>query len=611
MKTEKFVEDPETEKEAPTRMKWNRSLDFLLSLIGYGVGIGNIWRFPYLCAKNGGAVFLIPYAVFMITLALPLTFLELSLGQYSGKSTYDVWDLCPAFRGLGAAATVFSTINSMYFNMILAWILYYLVHSFMSPLPWTTCDNWWNTDTCIVKTVKEVALNSSINGTDQTFTYGLNQTYGINETGYLINENIFSVVNSTNISVKHFTASEEFWNHNVLRISAGLGDFGTMQWHLVVAMAVGWLMIFGCIVKGVKTVGKVVYVTATLPYVFITIILVRAVTLPGAIDGIKFYIIPDISKLANVQVWIQALMQIFFSMGIGWGGFTTMASYNKFNNNILRDTVIYCCIGEGTSFYAGFVVFSVLGFMSHKTGSLVEDIVNTGPGLAFITYPEALSQLPLPQLWAVLFFLMLLFVSIDSMFVSVEVVITTLTDLIPNLTSKTRLMVTASTCFLMSLFTLVYTTQNGIYIFQLVDWYMAALTLFSITILESFVVGWLYGADRYLDDLEMMLGKRPPVIFKYLWRFLNPILLTVVLIFTLVKYQPPTYGDYVYPNYAPALGWIIALASCLPIPIWLVKDIINRKGPLKRRIKTAFEPNKNWGPAKDYKLTYDTSETTL
>ncbi|KAK6182344.1 hypothetical protein SNE40_010053 [Patella caerulea] len=97
------------------------------------------------------------------------------------------------------------------------------------------------------------------------------------------------------------------------------------------------------------------------------------------------------------------------------------------------------------------VVFSVLGFMSHKTGSLVEDIVNTVPGLAFITYPEALSRLPLPQLWAVLFFLMLLFVSIDSMFVSVEVVITTLTDLIPNLTSKTRLMVTASTCFLMCL----------------------------------------------------------------------------------------------------------------------------------------------------------------
>ncbi|KAK6182355.1 hypothetical protein SNE40_010063 [Patella caerulea] len=596
IKPESNVEIPIT---GPTRMKWGHNLEFLLSLIGYGVGIGNIWRFPYLCAKNGGAVFLIPYAVFMITLAFPLSFLELSLGQYSGKSTYDVWDLCPAFRGLGAAATAFSTINSMYFNMILAWILYYLVHSFMSPLPWTTCDNWWNTDTCIVKTVKETALNSSYNGTDQTFN------------GFDMNSSIFSNLNSTNNSVKHYTASEEFWNHNVLRISDGLGDFGTMQWHLVVAMVVGWLMIFGCIVKGVKTVGKVVYVTATLPYVFITIILVRAVTLPGAIDGIKFYIIPDISKLANVQVWIQALMQIFFSMGIGWGGFTTMASYNKFNNNILRDTIIYCCIGEGTSFYAGFVVFSVLGFMSHKTGSLVEDIVNTGPGLAFITYPEALSQLPLPQLWAVLFFLMLLFVSIDSMFVSVEVVITTLTDLIPNLTSKTRLMVTASTCFIMTLFTLVYTTQNGIYIFQLVDWYMAALSLFLITILESFVIGWVYGADRYLDDLEMMLGRRPPAIFKYLWRFLNPILLTVVLIFTLVKYQPPTYGDYVYPNYASALGWIIALLSCIPIPIWFVKDILSREGPIKQRIKSSFEPNEDWGPAKDYKATYDTTETAM
>ncbi|XP_050406480.1 sodium- and chloride-dependent GABA transporter 1 [Patella vulgata] len=304
-------------------------------------------------------------------------------------------------------------------------------------------------------------------------------------------------------------------------------------------------------------------------------------------------------------------MQIFFSMGIGWGGFTTMASYNKFNNNILRDSIIYCIVGEGTSFYAGFVVFSVLGFMSHKTGSNVSDIVKTGPGLAFITYPEALSQLPLPQLWAVLFFLMLLFVAIDSMFVSVEVCVTTVTDLIPNIKSRARLMVTAGTCFLMFLFTLIYTTQAGIYIFQLVDWYMAAITLILITILESIVIGWMYGADRYLDDLQMMLGKRPSILFKYLWRFLNPLILILVLISTLVRYQPPTYGEYVFPPYASGIGWVIALSSAVPIPIWIGKEIMQRKGTLAQKIKASFKPNANWGPAKDYKLAYESSETEM
>ncbi|XP_055956918.1 sodium-dependent proline transporter [Patella vulgata] len=188
-----------------------------------------------------------------------------------------------------------------------------------------------------------------------------------------------------------------------------------MQWHLVLALIAAWVSIFLCIVKGVKSVGKVVYVTATFPYVIIVILFVRAVTLPGAIKGIEFYLIPDFSKLVDLQMWTEALLQLFFSLGMGWGGFITMASYNKFNNNILRDTVIYCVIGEGTSILAGFVVFSVLGFMSYETGLEIVDIIRTGPGLAFIAYPEALSQLPLPQLWAVLFFLMLLLVALDTM----------------------------------------------------------------------------------------------------------------------------------------------------------------------------------------------------
>ncbi|XP_050405144.2 sodium- and chloride-dependent glycine transporter 1 isoform X2 [Patella vulgata] len=302
---------------------------------------------------------------------------------------------------------------------------------------------------------------------------------------------------------------------------------------------------------------------------------------------------------------------MFFSMGMGWGVFITMASYNKFNHNVMRDTIIYCFAGEGTSFLAGFVVFSVLGFMSHETGLDIVDIIRTGPGLVFIAYPEALSQLPIPQLWAVLFFLMLTLVALDTMFVDVEVCVTTIVDLIPKPTARIRLIVTSSTCFCMFLVCLIYTTQAGIYVFQLADWYFAAITLHLITILECIAIGWIYGADRYFGDIELMLGKRPPILLKYIWCFIIPIILTVILLFTLIKYELPTYNDYHYPTYATGIGWFVAIISALPIPIWMVKEILGQKGTLVQRIKNSFKPNERWGPAKEYRLTNQYAESSI
>ena len=88
----------------------------------------------------------------------------------------------------------------------------------------------------------------------------------------------------------------------VLEKSSGLEEFGTVQWHLAVALVVAWILIFLCLMKGIKSVGKVVYVTALLPYVLLTVFLVKGLTLPGAMDGILFFIKPDFTRLLNGQV---------------------------------------------------------------------------------------------------------------------------------------------------------------------------------------------------------------------------------------------------------------------------------------------------------------------
>lgn len=122
----------------------------------------------------------------------------------------------------------------------------------------------------------------------------------------------------------------------MLNESDGIEDMGPVQWHLCLCLLAAWIVIFLCLIKGIKSSGKVVYFTATFPYFVLVILLIRAVTLPGAYEGITFYMVPDWSRLSDITVWEGAAVQIFFSLSVAGGGLITLASYNRFHNNILR-----------------------------------------------------------------------------------------------------------------------------------------------------------------------------------------------------------------------------------------------------------------------------------
>nr|XP_054599217.1 sodium- and chloride-dependent GABA transporter 3-like [Nothobranchius furzeri] len=144
------------------------------------------------------------------------------------------------------------------------------------------------------------------------------------------------------------------------------------------------------------------------------ILLIRGLTLPGAWDGIYYYLYPDITHLANLKVWIEAGSQVLFSYCLTTGTLNVLSSYNRYNNNCYKDCFWLCLLNSGTSFIAGFVVFSVLGFMAQKQGVTVDVVVDSGPGLAFIAYPQATALMPLPQFWSVCFFLMLVLLTVDT-----------------------------------------------------------------------------------------------------------------------------------------------------------------------------------------------------
>lgn len=146
--------------------------------------------------------------------------------------------------------------------------------------------------------------------------------------------------------------------------SNGLEYMGPVKPALALCVFGVFILVYFSLWKGVKSTGKAVWVTALAPYFVLVVLLVRGVTLDGAGDGIRYYLTPEWDKLMTTKVWIDAASQIFFSLGPGFGTLLALSSYNKFNNNCYRDALLTSSINCLTSFLAGFVIFSVLGYMA-------------------------------------------------------------------------------------------------------------------------------------------------------------------------------------------------------------------------------------------------------
>ncbi|XP_077470806.1 sodium- and chloride-dependent betaine transporter-like [Stigmatopora argus] len=128
------------------RGKWSNKREFILAVVGEIIGLGNVWRFPYLCFKNGGGVFLVPYVLFLVTCGIPIFFLEVSLGQLTGQGGITCWrKICPLLEGIGYGNLLIMLYTVMYYIVILAWAFLYFFSSFQSELPWASCNNTWNT----------------------------------------------------------------------------------------------------------------------------------------------------------------------------------------------------------------------------------------------------------------------------------------------------------------------------------------------------------------------------------------------------------------------------------------------------------------------------------
>ncbi|KAF5406404.1 Sodium- and chloride-dependent taurine transporter [Paragonimus heterotremus] len=515
------------------REQWKRKIDFLIACMGFSIGLGNVWRFPYLCYKNGGGAFLIPYFLSVFFAGIPLFLLEVALGQLMSKGPIAAWNICPLFRGIGCASTLINFMVNSYYTVILSWGVHYLFASFNSVLPWTRCDQWWNSPHCGQTT------NSSIA------------------------ENRTQVTNSSLLTSDPVT---EYWENRVLGLSSGIDQVGNIQWELALCLLLAWTVIFLCICKGIKTSGRVMYFTATSPYVFMIILLIRTSLLDGAKEGLRYYLQPDWSKLVDMMVWSDAGTQIFFSYALSLGALTALGSYNTFHHNSLRDCALFALINTLTSLLAGCVIFATLGNMALTSNVSIDLVAESGPGLAFVIYPKALGTMPGSPFWSVCFFLMLLLLGVDSMFGGVEGFVAAFADYLPRIHSSSlvRCLFVGSVCIVS---------------------YFVGLTMVTNV-----------SGRRFTQHMECMYGFSIGWLPQLFWCVITPVFTLILFVFSVIVYEELSYRragqlvPYQFPDWSVKLGWMMAGSSVLLVPITMFIQILTTPGSLVQRFRYLLQP---------------------
>ncbi|XP_060070627.1 sodium- and chloride-dependent glycine transporter 2-like [Ylistrum balloti] len=573
-----------------SKVKWSSRKEFIISLLGYSLGLTDIWRVPYLTYRNGGGAFLIPYIFFMLVCGIPLYFLEIMTSQFAGKGTWRVWDFCPLFRGLGITFLIINWIVGTYVMIQKPWIIQYIVASCSTELPWTTCDNEWNTNGCIQSShyARYLTTNASsiFNYSTEPSTYSAHVTL---------------VTDGGNGSrLVHTSSVEEFWNYKILDLSSGIDDIGRLNWKYILYLLACHVIIWLALVKSVQSIGKIMYVTTISPVVLTLIIWIRALTLPGATSGMVYFITPDFEHLANSRVWIEAAFMAFYTLGPAWGGLAMFGSHNKFSDNCFRDATIGTAMTVCYGLLNGLVIFSVIGVLSNESGIPIDNVITSGGfSLGFIAFPQAITYFPFPQVWAILFFIVLLLPGIDTQAIVMEPVLCVIEEVFPKTIGKRRIPLLTGMTVVTFICGIPLASQAGVYIFQLIDWYTATWSILLIAVTESIIFAWIYGGDRLSRDFFLMIGRPLPMFVRVSTAFITPTILMFLVVVSIFKYKPPTYGSYQYPDYAEGIGWCFALIPIIPSLIYMIWMIKNQNGSLKERFASLLTPSVYWEPSEE------------
>lgn len=437
----KKIFSPETKKADDGRDQWPSRLSFILAAMGGAVGLGNLLRYPSQVYNNYGLQWFIPYLMALFLLGIPVLILEIAIGQaYRGGCVVAYDHVNKRLKGLGLSLVFNGYVVVVYYVPILAWVMNYFRNSFQSPLPWQ----------------------------------GRNDEFYMRDVIANVDPIPGEIVNGSVVSYTQYPGS-------------GLvGE--TVGW-----TAFTWFIVWLCMHKGVGLTGRVVYFTMGLPVISIIILIGRGVSLPNAADGIRLYFATWRGEtLANGQIWQSACGQIFFSIGLGMGYFTSYASYNNKHQNVVQDALIISICNSLYEVLGCFAVFGVVGFIQ----LFPEQGVTLGSfTVAFLTYPAAVAEMPGAQFWSFLFFFTLMILGFSSAFALLDTAVTMICDSEFGKNWK-RVYVSTTAVLVSFLLSLMYCSEFGFYLLDAVDTWVNNMSLVFVVFSECVAATCIY---RYQD----------------------------------------------------------------------------------------------------------------
>ncbi len=480
------------------RERWSTRVHFLFAAIGSAIGLGNVWRFPYITYEYGGGAFLIPWMVGLIVMGVPWLMMEFGMGHYFQKGAPGV------FRGVGKKWE---------------WV------------------GWW-----------------------PVFVAFLIVAYYAVVMAWSIRYAIGSITLAWGKGAEGASGAGDYFYGTILHLSDGPGQLGAPVWSTLIILAAIWIILFFIMYKGPSVIGKVAIWTVSVPWALLVIILIRGLTLPGAVEGLNYYLTTDFKALGNVEVWFAALSQIAFTLSLGMAGMFAYGSFIAKKADITNNAFITSFANCATSFFAGFAVFSIVGFIMQALNIPIGEVSASGLGLAFVTFPVGISMIPAgAPIVGVLLFLTLFFLGIDSaFFLAHGGVITPIKDKFGVSGKKATLII----CTLGFVVGILFTTKGGLYWLDIVDRATAFYGLLITGAVASIVVGWKFGANKLRDHLNATSDIKVGPWWDWLLKIIVPAGLLFVAIYGgFMKDLASPYGGY--PLWAASMIWAILVVTLI------------------------------------------------
>jgi len=309
-------------------------------------------------------------------------------------------------------------------------------------------------------------------------------------------------------------------------------SLGNIRWSIVISLFVVWVAMYFSIFRGIGWIGKMAIWVVPLPCLMVLILTIRGLTLEGAVNGLEYYLEPNWESLKNVVVWRHAFGQVFFSMTVAFGVMITYASFLHRKSDINNNALIVGISNFAVSFIAGIAVFTTMGSLAVKQGVEISQVLDKsqGPGLAFVAFPAALSNLPATQFFSVLFFTALILLGLSSAFSMTESILASLCDK-TGWSSKWVLLALSVVGFGFGIF---FSTEGGLSWLGAIDNFVnGTWGIVLVGLVESIAIGWFYKLHVLRRHANARSDWQIGLWWEWLIKYIIPLILGSLFIWSL------------------------------------------------------------------------------